>query len=671
MAGKEHEQRLKAKKRDKRRMIMMTVALLLCMLLFFGRGFYLQVIDANRYVAQAAGISTITSPIPAARGEILDYYGRPIATNREGYNLVFNYANIQKRNINDVIKNLMAILGTHEWEDNLPLKQTAPYSFDKDSKSEISRMLDLLELAHYASAENCFDALVKRYSLEDRDKKEQRRIMGVRYTMERAGFSVSAPFTFAEDVSSDIMIEISEKEYYAQNGVSIEIASFREYDNASVAPHIIGTVGPIYAEDWEKLKEKGYSYNDKVGKSGIELACEEDLRGTDGIITYQIDSKGKILSSKVTKEPIAGCTVRLTIDKNIQISAQRALRDTIKQLNSDGIRAHAGAAVAMNVKTGGVLASVNFPTYTYAQLKTDYESIQKNPHSPMFDRAFNGAYPPGSTFKPAVACAALQENVITESETITCTGTYRYFKDYQPHCMHVHGGISLNRALAKSCNYYFFETGRRLGITKMNEYCKGLGLGVKTGVEITENKGILAGPDSRAEWYEGYTIAAAIGQSDNAFTPLQLATYTSTIANNGVRYKTTLIDKVLSYNQGTVVRQNKATVVDKVKLDEEVVDSVKKGMLSVTEDGTGSRVFKDYPITVGGKTGTAQTASGADHTVFIAFAPFDDPEIAVAVVIEHGKFGSYSGSLLKAIFNAYFFTELKNQTDSPAYELLP
>ena len=198
-----------------------------------------------------------------------------------------------------------------------------------------------------------------------------------------------------------------------------------------------------------------------------------------------------------------------------------------------------------------------------------------------------------------------------------------------------------------------------------------MGLGVKTGVEVSESAGTLAGPESRAEWYEGYTISAAIGQSDNAFTPLQLATYTATIANSGVRYKTTLIDRIMSYSQDTVIKTSVPEVVDTVKLDDDVIETVKKGMLSVTEDGTGSRVFADYPITVGGKTGTAQTTKGADHTVFIAFAPYDDPEIAVAVIIEHGKYSSYSGGLLKSIFNAYFFTELQNQTASPAYELLP
>ena len=674
MQSKLYKEEVKARKRDKRRYISIVLCSVMIFVLLFGRSFNIQVVNSEHYLEQANGISKITAPIKASRGEILDCYGRPIATNREGYNIIFNYASIDKSTINDTILSLIKLLGEHEWKDDLPLADTAPYGFDAEA-SELSkkRMLDMLELAHYATPKNCFDALVKRYSLEDRDIKQQRLIMGVRYTMERAGFSISVPFTFAEDVSDKIMTIISENTgVYGENGVSIEVASFREYDNASVAPHIIGTVSPIYAEDWEELKAKGYSYDDKVGRSGIEKACEDELRGTDGEITYTVDSKGRIISSTVTKEPVPGHTVRLTIDKNVQVSAQNALMDTIKQLNKDKIYANAGAAVAVNVKTGGVLAAVNCPTYTYEQYENNYDDLVNDTEGrPLFDRAFTGVYPPGSTFKPAVACAALQEGVITDSETITCVRTYRHFKDYQPNCMHYHGGITLIPALSKSCNYFFFETGRRLGINKMNAYCKKLGLGVKTGVEVSESAGMLAGPESRAEWYEGYTLSAAIGQSDNAFTPLQLATYTSTIANAGVRYKTTLIDKIMSYSQDEVIKEIKPEVVETVKLDKSVIDTVKRGMLSVTEDGTGSRVFADYPITVGGKTGTAETPKGADHTVFIAFAPYENPEIAVAVIIEHGKYSSYSGGLLKAIFNAYFFTELQNETDEPSYELLP
>lgn len=664
--------RKKILKRDKRRMLIIVLCCVLCFVLFFGRTAQLQVVGAERYTEQAKGITTVTAPIHAARGEILDYYGRPIATNREGYNIVFNYASINKKTLNDTILSLIKLLGNGEWKDDLPLDTKTPFGYTGETDStEVKRLLSTLDLAHYATAQNCFDEMVKRYSLEDRDPTVQRYIMGVRYTMERAGFSVSAPFTFAEDVSSEIMLKISENAYYSENGVAIDIASFREYSADSVAPHIIGTVGPIYAEEWESYKEKGYSYNDKVGKSGIEKVCEDQLKGTDGEITYYINSSGVILSTEITKEPVPGNSVRLTLDKTVQLAAQSALADTIKEMNSDNIKVNAGAAVAVNVKTGGVIASVNYPTYTYEDYTENYEELATDSAKPLFDRAFNGTYPPGSTFKPAVAAAALQCGVVTSDEMIRCVGRYTYFSDYQPTCMHIHKNISLNTALSKSCNYYFFEVGRRLGITKMNEYCLAFGLGDYTGVEVGESKGVLAGPNSRAEWYEGYTIQAAIGQMDNAFTPLQLAAYTATVANSGVRYKTTLIDKYVSYSQDKVIEQNEPVVLGKVDISEEVFNKVKEGMLSVTEDGTGNRIFSDYPIKVGGKTGTAQVTGKEDHTVFVAFAPYDDPEIAVAVIIEHGQFGTYSGGLLKSIFNSYFFTEQETDNETPAYELLP
>lgn len=659
------------KRREKTRTVTMVVCLLLVFSLFFGRTFNLQIASAQKYTDQAKGITTITSPIHAERGEILDYYGRPIATNREGYNIVFNYASINKSTLNQVILKLISLLEEGKWADDLPISKTAPYEFSaEEDSSEVKRLLKNLNLAHYATAENCFDEMVKKYSLESNTATEQRQIMGVRYTMERAGFSISVPFIFAEDIDDRNMIYISENPEFSQNGVAIEIASFREYSENAVAPHIIGNVGPIFAEEWEEYKEKGYSYNDKVGKSGIEKVCEDKLRGTDGEITYHINSSGVILSSEVTKEPVPGNSVRLTIDKTLQISAQNALAETIAQMQKDEINSSAGAAVAINVKTGGVLAAVNYPTYNYTQYSKDYDSLLKNPDKPLFDRAFNGTYPPGSTFKPAVACAALQEKVIDATETINCVGRYKYYADFQPSCMHVHHNISLLPALSKSCNYYFFEVGRRLGITKMNSYCKAFGLGEYTGVEVGESKGTLAGPESRDEWYEGYTIQAAIGQMDNAFTPLQLAAYTATIANSGIRYKTTLIDKYVTYSQDKIIEKNEPQVAQTVKIDKAVFDKVKEGMLSVTEDGTGSRIFSDYPIKVGGKTGTAQVTGKEDHTVFVAFAPYDDPEIAVAVVIEHGQYGTYSGRLLKSIFNAYFFTEENIDSYIPAYELL-
>ena len=664
---------VKLKRRDKNRVIISVIIVLLCFALFFSRLLELQVVNAATYTAQGAGVSTITAPIKAARGEILDYYGRPLATNREGYNLVFNYASMNKNTLNDVLITLMRLLGKKEaWTDDLPLAENSPYGFTEAADSEATkRLLKNLNLAHYATAQNCFDAMVEKYQLQNFSKEEQRWVMGVRYTMDRAGFSITAPFIFAEDVSSEIMTIVSENQYFSENGVSAEMASFREYSAESVAPHIIGTVGPIYATDWENYKDKGYSYNDKVGKSGIEKAAEEYLRGQDGIITYRVNSKGKILSETVTKQPVQGNTVRLTLDKTVQLAAQNALKQTVARLKKDGINANAGAAVAVNVKTFGVIAAANYPSYTYSEYQNNYEALAADKNSrPLFNRAFNGTYPPGSTFKPAVACAALQTGTITPDERIVCRGTYTFYDDVRPHCMHVHGSTALNAALAKSCNYYFFDVGRRLGIDQMNKYCRMLGLGEYTGIEVDESKGMLAGPSSRDQWYAGYTLSAAIGQSDNAFTPLQLACYTAAIANGGTRYQATLIDRVVSYAQNETVLKKEPKVLNQVGIKQQYINTVKEGMLSVTEDGTGSRIFSNYPIKVGGKTGTAEN-SGKDHTVFVAFAPYDNPEIAVSVIIEHGEYGTYSGDVLKSIFNAYFFTELDKYSDTPSYTIIP
>lgn len=646
------------------------IILAFVLVLFSFRAVQLQVFEAKKYQAQASGISRRTAVIKATRGEIIDCYGRPIATNREGYNIVFYSAYIDKENLNDIITGLMALLSEEKltWRDELPISVKGKLKFTKSGEA-LSGLKSRLGLAGYATVQNCMDELINRYMLQGLDSKLQRLIAGVRYTMDAADFSVSYPYTFAEDITPEVMSKVAEAGFQ-KKGVMVEVAQFREYDNDSIAPHIIGKVGPIHAENWDEYKDDGYTFSDKVGISGIEAQSEKYLRGTDGEITYTLDAAGTIISSKVTKEPIPGNTIRLTLDKTVQKAAQKALKQVIDLSNTKGGNVKAGSAVVLNVKTGGVITAVNYPTYTYKQEKENYASLMKNESKPLFDRAFTGSYPPGSVFKPIVALAGLQENIITPYDTVTCSGIYRYFDDYQPKCMGVHGAIALNRALARSCNIYFYDVGRRLGIDKINQYAKRFGLGELTGVEVSESKGTLAGPETKEQWFEGYTIQAAIGQMDNAFTPLQLATYTATIANSGVRYKTTLIDKIFSYEQDKIILENKPIVMEKTKLDKDVLKEVKNGMLSVTEDGTGSAIFSSYPIKIGGKTGTAQNPIGKDHTVFIAFAPFDNPEIAVAVVIEHGEFSTYSGGLIKSIFDTYFFTQISSFTADATNKLL-
>ena len=649
---------------------LLVIILAVCIVVFTARAVDLQIISASKNSAQAAGLSYRTAVIKAARGEIIDYYGRPLATNREGYNIVFYSAYIDKDSLNDTIYSLMGLLSEKNltWRDDLPITTGKVFSF-MDNESRVKSLKKLLGLANYATVENCMDELVSRYQLEGRDPSVQRLIAGVRYTMEAASFSVSYPYTFAEDISDEVMTIVSESGY-SLKGVMVEVARFREYSAGSVAPHIVGKVGPIYAETWDEYKNDNYSFGDKVGISGIEKQSEKYLRGEDGEITYTLDNKGQVISSRVTKPAKAGSTIRLTLDKKLQTAAQSALKSVITQCNNAGIYVNAGAGVVLNVKTGGVLASVNCPTYTYEDLQNNYEKLVKDSAKPLFDRAFNGTYPPGSVFKPMVGLTALRLNKVTVGESIYCSGRYTHFDDYQPKCMHVHGSISLNNAIAKSCNVYFYEMGRRIGITELNNNARNFGFGEKTGIELTESAGILAGPDTRENWYEGYTIQAAIGQSDNAFTPLQLATYVSTVANSGTRYKTTLIDKIVNYEQNETVIENKPVVVSQIEYRQSDINAVKNAMLSVTEDGTGSAIFKSYAIKVGGKTGTAQNQQGADHTVFVAFAPFDNPEIAVAVVIEHGKYGKYSGSFVKACLDSYFFTQINTFTAPETGKLL-
>lgn len=650
-------------KKPRTRLTILSVIMALVLVLYSFQTFSLQVSDAERYIAQAQGISYRKAVIKAQRGEILDANGREIAVNREGYNIVFNKAYFDMSKANDTVLRLCRLLENKEteWKDVLPITKTEPFTFT-DNAASVSSLKSRLGLAHYATDQNCFDEMVERYELESYDKATQRRLMGVRYSLESYDFSVSNPFTFAEDVSSDIMQAVLEAGMIL-NGVTINVVPFREYVDGTLAPHLIGTVGPIYAEEWSKYKDKGYSFDDKVGKSGIEALAEDMLHGTDGEITYKIDSKGKILSSEITKQPISGKTVVLNLDKAIQSSTQEALKhavDTLKATEDHSITG--AAAVMLDVKTGGVIASANYPSYDLNTFSKDFEKLASDTKgTPLTDRAFQGIYPAGSTVKPAVAVAALELGKLAYDEDIYCAQKYTKYHDYQPNCMHFHGRISLNRAISKSCNYFFFEMGYRLGLSNINKYFKLFGLGMKTGVEVNDSKGLLVENTESS----GNTLQAAIGQM-NAFTPLQLAVYVSTMANEGVRYKASLIDRVVSYDMSEVYEVMKPEIVESFEISDKTIDAVKAGMLSVTVDGTGGATFANYPIKVGGKTGTSQVADGDDHSVFIAFAPFDKPEVAVAIVLEHGASSRTCSTVAREMFDAYFFSkEVTIDTSKP------
>ena len=657
------------KRKHQTSLTVLSIILILVLILYTFRIYSIQVINSKKYSSNAKGSSASrTAVLKAPRGEILDSYGRQIAANRDGYNVVFNKAYV-KENINDIILSLITLLDENgvEHKDRLPIEYGEPYNF-KEGEST-AKLIKTLDLAQYATAANCLTRLIERYELEDYTLDQQRKIAGVRYSMEIEDFSISYPYTFAEDIPTELMRKISES-HFLLDGVSVDVVPFRYYPDTSLAVNLIGTVGPIYEEDWldgEKYKDRGYSFDDKVGKSGIEYYAENNLRGTDGEITYYLDDKGNILDTEITKKVVPGKSIMLTIDAKMQRTVQDALSSTVRELQSKGGTARAGAAVVIDINTGGVITSANYPTYDTATMSENYDALLADPTNPLTDRAFQGVYPIGSTIKPIVAAAAMENNLYDTSEVIFCKRTYDYFGDYKPSCMHYHKNMGLTAALSKSCNYFFFELGRRVGAMTLTDYFKQFGLGVKTGVEVNDSAGILIEPTSNG--FGGDTLQISIGQM-NAFTPLQLANYVATFANGGTHYKATLIDKIVSYDMTKVYDECKPTVLNQVELKDSTISSIKAGMLSVTVDGTGQAALGDYPIKIGGKTGTAQVNNKADHSTFILFAPYDNPEIAISVVLEHGASGYASGNLVRQILDAYFFTSENVATDIPPFTVI-
>ncbi|MDR1891576.1 MAG: hypothetical protein LBQ48_00980 [Oscillospiraceae bacterium] len=637
----------------------------------------MQMVNRAFYVDEANRLTTNAAVIKAPRGEILDRYGRPLAKNREGYNIIIDGLTLPKDELSGVIAALADILteSGEEWRDNLPLTDNYPPEFAPDRDDRVTALRRDLSVNKYATAQNCFDTMIERYKLGGLPRNTQRMLMGVRYTMELDGYSLANTFTFAEDVSFSTVSKIKEQSFNLK-GVDIDYAFFREYTAPDIAPHVIGGIGKI--QDWSKYKDKfedtpkSYLMDDVVGIDGIELAAEEYLRGQNGTRNVVLNSTGKVESETVT-EPVPGNTVILSLDRDLQRVAQNSLATRIAALAKTNPTCTAGAAVVMKVETGEVLASATYPSYSKAE---NLLEVTQRSGNPLFDRALNGGYPPGSTFKPVTGIAGLETGAITPTETIRCVGRYTFYQDFQPSCGHVDGNIDVEHALGRSCNYYFFETARRTTIDNLNKFCRLLGLGVPTGVELPEYSGILAGPEERQKaglvWNPGDTIQAGIGQSDNAFTPMQMAQYTSTIANNGSRWAARFIKEVKTYSLGSVVKANEPKLLNATGILQSNLDVIKAGMLRVTDDNTGTAhpTFKNYPIKIGGKTGTAQVTNGIANGIFIVFAPYENPEIAISVVVEHGGYGADIAPIALDIMNQYFFTPVEPAQSVPTGILL-
>ncbi len=657
----------KKKKKSKYFKFIVCITLVLAILFIYAiRLLQLQVFDYNYYAKDSQMSSAASIKVDATRGEILDRYGRTIAYNREGYNVVIEFSSYNNSSINRSILKTISVLKKNkdEWRDKLPITKTAPYKFTGDKDSiDVKNLKAKLELNNYATVEQCMANLIEKFSLENYSQATCRTLMGIRYTMFLEDFSTAYPFTLAEDVSEKTRSVLLESSDSYPNIVVNEV-SVREYTDDELATHLIGTVGPIYAEDWPELKEKGYSYSDYVGKSGVELAFEDYLKGTDGVnkaITNPDTGETEIV---VESEPVAGNTVLLTIDIDLQKKAQESLKKFMNTLNSQKIYANSASIVCINVNNGEILASANYPSYSMEDYKKNYSSLAKDESNPLFNRAFQGTYPPGSTFKPFVAGIGLTVNSISRDTSYYCKEIYDYYSDMKFKCMHFHGSLNVIDAIAQSCNYYFFETGRITGITTLNEYSKLMGLGVKTGVELPESTGILAGPaftdEINVTWNPGDTLQAAIGQSYNQFTPLQLATGTATIANGGTRYRSHLLREVRTNDLSKVLVEPTKEVIANTGITQEAISTVKMGMKSAAFEGTAASVFSKYDLEVGGKTGTAETTK-RDNGLFISFAPYKDSEIAVAVNVEQGEYGYMTAQVVKDIYDQYYFADFNGQ----------
>ncbi len=651
------------KKAFNKRFIALICVLALVMGAFCVKLGEMQIVNAEKYLAQGDTSSSRIQTVTAARGEIVDRYGRVLVYNRSGFNIEFDAAYLPKSKLNPTVLKLTSLMSStgDTWRDDLPMEKQAPYSFTEGSFDAAATLRSTLGLARYATAQNCFDAMVTRYKLEGMRESDQRTIMGVRWSMERADYSVSAPFTFSEDVGDKIIAVIKESSFEFE-GVNIVSATFREYTDPTLAPHILGYTGLMSESEWAKVKDSGdYQMNGKIGKAGIEKAAESMLKGTDGKIKITTDANGKVLSTETVAEQVPGSSVQITIDSKLQKVAQEALNSAITKINAEaeyGKTSTGGALAVIEVKSGEVLAAANWPSYSMDDLFNNYSDLLRAANNPLFDRSLNGTYPPGSTFKPAVALIGLETGKITAGETINCVHKYKRFEDFQPSCLGTHGRLTVSRALAKSCNYFFYEVGYRVGIDTLNKYSRQLGFGVATGVELPESTGTLAGKEERKKrnqiWNPGDTIQAAIGQSDNLFTPMQMAVFTATVASGGTRYKAHFVKGVYDYSMSELQQSDFTEVLDRVEISDETFNVVREGMLQVTENGTATSTFGRYSIKVAGKTGTAD-APNKTNAMFIAFAPYDDPQIAIAIAVENGGHGSAIAPVAKEIFDAYFF----------------
>ncbi len=669
------------------------VAVLFVISLFIADLFRIQVIDAEEYSSKNLYYSSANTQIKAIRGEILDSTGKALVYSTQS-NAIYIDASYfpkasKKEERNEIILSLLNLFKENEIEYNYAdflIFEDGELKYTDGISSLKSKLFakDYLNLNSYATAKNCFDALCDYYGLEELSTEDAVMLATVYVDMVISDFSKNNPYTIAENVPTDTVALIKEQGRFYK-GIEVRVDTNREYYDGSIAPHIIGYYDYINAEEYsakseeyknalndesltdeekELLKLRSYGMTDKLGKFGIESAMEDELRGTNGILTTVTDSDGT-KSTEVTTKPVNGNNVILTIEADFQKQVQEILSSKINSTKDHGTVDTAGSIVVMDVHDFSVLACATYPTYNLDTYKENIVELNTDSTAPLWNRALRSTYAPGSTVKPAVGIAGLQEGIVTADTSFFCDLEYNYFADLPLNCVGVgnHGNtyMNLTRAITYSCNTYFYEVGRQLGIEKLNEYFTMFGLGQKTGVELTEAQGQAASKEAREAaggiWYPGNTVQAAIGQSDNLFTPIQLCSYVATLANGGTRYKAHFIKSIKSYDYSETIYEAEPVVLNTVNVSAEHFAAVRTGMISMANS---LAAFQGVEYKVATKTGTAQAKKKVNGVTvaytngfMISYAPADNPQIAVVIAIENVD-SSGLGNYVREVYDAYF-----------------
>lgn len=681
----------------------MYIVVIVISVIFIATLFNLQIVNGENYREQSEKRMLRTKNITAPRGEIYDRNGVILATNKLSYDVELYKVRVSTKEQNDGILRLVEILN----ENSDKVYSTFPVNddlngFNFENTEEEQKWKKEMKLDSTLTFDQVIDKYIEKYELQDYsdNRLNQIKMVEIKYEANLNGYSLFNSATIAKDISQKSVAKIGEEKYKIY-GISIVSVPKRYYPNGNLLSHTIGYVSKISSTEYEKKKEQGYNVNSVIGKAGIEQSFEKYLRGNDGVIKEETDTLGNVSSQTETTEAKSGDNVTLTIDYRLQKVAEESLLNTINGLQNGTLvgkkfsDANAGAVVVLDVDSGEVLASASYPTYDINSLiggisLKDWNALQNNSLHPMLNRVVSGTYSPGSTFKMLVGMAGLMNGKITVDEKYYDPGIYPY--GYHPKCWlytdrHMtHGWINIEGAIKGSCNCYFYEVGRRIGISEIVKYAKLFGLGQKTGIELSgEVAGTIAGADDKSEdglkspWYLGDTLSAAIGQSGSSYTPIQLANYIATIANGGKLNKVSLIKSVDNEVAGTsesLADINKYTSEytgvnfeeKDLNINSEYIDAIKKGMLSVTSEtgGTSYIVFKNSDIQVAGKTGTAQVPNGNNNGIFVGFAPYDNPKIAVVAVIEHGGEGTYTANVVKPIMEEYFNIDKESKQNEKA-----